>query len=158
MALLLLPRLRVVFAGRLYIHPLEEAGKNIFQEIFVLFRRGLSSIGVNNNIFTASSINTRPPDLVGQGQIFVASHSLNCSFVLFRCTGMLVFKLELVHEVNEVITGPFTLFHCVNGSGHEWHCCSALASSRQAKSIVYFMIIFSGTKLLILLGPIVWDK
>ena len=30
--------------------------------------------------------------------------------------------------------------------------------SRQAKSIVYFMIIFSGTKLLILPGPIVWDK
>jgi hypothetical protein len=50
---------------------------------------------VNNNICTASSINTRPPDFVGQGQIFVASHSLNCSFALFRCTGMLVFKLEL---------------------------------------------------------------
>jgi hypothetical protein len=30
MVLLLLPRLRAVFAGRLYIHPLEEAGKNIF--------------------------------------------------------------------------------------------------------------------------------
>jgi hypothetical protein len=34
---------------------------------------------------------------------------------------MLVFKLEfiyeLVHEGNEVITGPFTLFHGVNGDG-----------------------------------------
>jgi hypothetical protein len=120
MVLLLLPRLRAVFAGRLYIHPLEEAGKNIFQEIFALFRIGFSSIGVNNNICMASSINTRPPDHVVslvQGQIFVASHSLNCSFVLFPCTRMLVFKLELVHEVNEVITGPFTLFHGVNGDG-----------------------------------------
>ena len=47
--LFILARLRVVFAGRLYIkyiHPLEEAGKNIFQEIFVLFRRGFSCIGV----------------------------------------------------------------------------------------------------------------
>jgi hypothetical protein len=30
---------------------------------------------------------------------------------------MLVFKLELVHKVNEVITGPFTLFHGLNGDG-----------------------------------------
>jgi hypothetical protein len=52
-----------------------------------------------------------------QGQILVASHSLNCSFVPFPCTRMLVFKLELVHEVNEIITGPFTLFHGVNGDG-----------------------------------------
>jgi hypothetical protein len=37
----------------IYIHPLEEAGKNIFQEIFVLFRRGFSCIGVINNICTA---------------------------------------------------------------------------------------------------------
>jgi hypothetical protein len=56
MVMLLLPRLRVVFAGRLYIHPLEEAGKNIFQEIFVLFRRGFSCIGVINSICTASSL------------------------------------------------------------------------------------------------------
>jgi hypothetical protein len=99
---------------------LEEAGKNIFQEILVLFRRGRSCIGVINNLCTASSINTRPPDHVVslvQGQIFVACHRLNCSFVPFHCTGMLVFKLELVHEVNEVITGPFTLFHGVNGDG-----------------------------------------
>jgi hypothetical protein len=27
-----------------------------------------------------------------QGQIFVANHSLNCSFVLFPCTRMLVFN------------------------------------------------------------------
>jgi hypothetical protein len=149
MVLLLLPRLRAVFAGRLYIHPLEEAGKNIFQEIFVLFRRGFSSIGVNNNICTASSINTRPPDHVVslvQGQIFVASHSLNCSFVLFPCT-------------REVITGPFTLFHGVNGDGKlAWMALLFSSSSRQAKSIVYFMIIFSGTKLLILPGSIVWYK
>jgi hypothetical protein len=58
MVLLLLPRLRVVFAGRLYIHPLEEAGKNIFQEIFVLFRRGFSCIGVINNICTAAKFLT----------------------------------------------------------------------------------------------------
>jgi hypothetical protein len=30
---------------------------------------------------------------------------------------MLVFKLELAHEITEVITGPFTLFHGVNGDG-----------------------------------------
>jgi hypothetical protein len=30
---------------------------------------------------------------------------------------MLVFKLELVHQVNEIITRPFTLFHGVNGDG-----------------------------------------
>jgi hypothetical protein len=120
MVLLLLPRLCVVFAGRFYIHPLEEKGKNIFQEIFVIFRRGFSSIGVNNNICMVLSIHTRPPDHIVslvQGQIFIASHSLNCSFVLFPCTMMLVFKLELVHKVNEVITGPFTLFHSVNGVG-----------------------------------------
>ena len=74
---------------------------------------------MNNNICTASSINTRPPDHVVslvQGQIFVAaSHSINCSFVLFPCTRMLVFKLELAHEITEVITGPFTLFHGDNG-------------------------------------------
>jgi hypothetical protein len=35
---------------------------------------------------------------------------------------------------------------------------SSKSSSRQAKSIDYFMIIFSGTKLLILPGPIVSDK
>ena len=78
--------------------------------------------------------------------------------MLFRCTGMLVFKLELVHEVDEVITG--SLFH---GDG-ELACMNGIvvisSSSRQAKSMVYFMIIFSdsGTKLLILPGPIVWDK
>jgi hypothetical protein len=63
---------------------------------------------------------------------------------------MLVFKLELVHEVNEVITEPFTLFHGVNGDGELALLLSISSSSRQAKSIVYFMIIFSGTKLLIL--------
>jgi hypothetical protein len=117
MVMLLLPRLRVVFAGRLYIQPLEEAGKNIFQEILVLFRRGFSCIGVINNLCTASSINTRPPHhLVSlvQGQIFaVARHSLNCSFVLFPCTGMLVFKLELVHEVNSRTYCVWDISTCV---------------------------------------------
>jgi hypothetical protein len=84
----------------------------------VLYNYG--SIGVNNNICTASSINTRPPDdavSLVQGQIFVASHSINCSFVLFPCTRMLVFKIELAHEITEVITRPFTQFHGVNGDG-----------------------------------------
>jgi hypothetical protein len=76
---------------------------------------------------------------------------------------MLVFKLELVHEViqvNEVITGPI---YTVSRRQRRWRVgmngiVVISYSSRQAKSIVYFMIIFSGTKLLILPGPIVWDK
>jgi hypothetical protein len=72
--LLLLPRLRVVFAGRFYIHPLEEAGKNIFQEIFVLFRRGFRTLlAVLIHYYRV----LRPQDHVVslvQGKIFVASH------------------------------------------------------------------------------------
>ena len=69
--------------------------------------------------FASQKFRVTPDHVVSlvQGQILVASHSLNCSFVLFPCTRMLVFKLELVHEVNEIITGPFTLFHGVNGDG-----------------------------------------
>jgi hypothetical protein len=123
--MLLLPRLRAVFAGRLYIHPLEEAGKHIFQEIFVLFRRRFSSTGVNNNIYTASSINTRPPDDVVslvQGQILVANHSLTCSFVLFPCTRMLVFNWTRTRSQWSIITGHL---HCFTASTamvswHEW--------------------------------------
>jgi hypothetical protein len=72
--------------------------------------------------FASQKFRVTPDHVVSlvQGQILVASHSLyaiSYSFVLFPCTWMLVFKLELVHQVNEIITRPFTLFHGVNGDG-----------------------------------------
>jgi hypothetical protein len=63
-------------------------------------------------------------------------------FCLLPPRGEYKVDLQRLHEVEEVTTGPFTLFLGVNVSRYQLKLSAS----------------FSGTKLLILPGPIIWDK